>query len=292
MNNVFAALVVGLVAGVGGALTLHLLGGMSGGDDGDGASVDLAPIEQRLGTIERELQAIRNPPETLTSPAMREGARAGAGAALPGGDEAVESLLAKIDERVGKTVERKFEEMKAGDDEKKEGRNARPERRRVSLARAAQELELTGQQEDELRRIYQESQDKVFALLAKPDGDPEEVKREIMEAVGTPEGTGKIIGKYMPKVRPLRDRVLVRRLEEEEQKVGGIIVPDSAKEKPQKAEVVAVGSGRLLDDGKSVKLTLKKKDKVLIGKWSGTEVKLDGEEYLILKEDEVLAILG
>ena len=200
MNNVFAALVVGLVAGVGGALTLHLLGGMSGGDDGDGASVDLAPIEQRLGTIERELQAIRNPPETLTSPAMREGARTGAGAALPGGDEAVESLLAKIDERVGKTVERKFEEMKAGDDEKKEGRNARPERRRVSLARAAQELELTGQQEDELRRIYQESQDKVFALLAKPDGDPEEVKREIMEAVGTPEGTGKVIGKYMPKV--------------------------------------------------------------------------------------------
>jgi chaperonin GroES len=98
--------------------------------------------------------------------------------------------------------------------------------------------------------------------------------------------------KVGPKVRPLRDRVLVRRLEEKEQKVGGIIVPDSAKEKPQKAEVVAVGSGRVLENGEKVALTLKAGDHVFIGKWSGTEVKLDGEEYLILKEDEVLGILG
>jgi chaperonin GroES len=96
----------------------------------------------------------------------------------------------------------------------------------------------------------------------------------------------------MPNVKPLRDRVLVRRIEEEQQKVGGIIIPDSAKEKPTQAEVVAVGSGRVLEDGKKVPLDLKTGDKVLIGKWSGSEVKIDGEEYLILKEDEILGILG
>ena len=96
----------------------------------------------------------------------------------------------------------------------------------------------------------------------------------------------------MPKVKPLRDRVLVRRIEETEEKVGGIIIPDTAKEKPTQAEVVAVGSGRVLDDGKRVPLDLKAGDKVLVGKWSGTDVKIDGEEYLILKEDEILGIIG
>ena len=96
----------------------------------------------------------------------------------------------------------------------------------------------------------------------------------------------------MPKVKPLRDRVLVRRIEEEEKKVGGIIIPDTAKEKPQQAEVIAVGSGRVLDDGKTAPLAVKPGDKVLLGKWSGTDVKIDGEEYLILKEDEILGILG
>jgi chaperonin GroES len=96
----------------------------------------------------------------------------------------------------------------------------------------------------------------------------------------------------MSKVRPLRDRVLVKRIEEEEQKVGGIIVPDSAKEKPTRAEVIAVGSGRRLESGQLVPLSLKPGDKVLIGKWSGTEVVIDDGEYLILKEDEVLGILG
>ena len=97
----------------------------------------------------------------------------------------------------------------------------------------------------------------------------------------------------MPKVRPLRDRVLVRRIEEQNEKTaGGIIVPDTAKEKPQEAEVVAVGSGRVLESGDRVPLTLKAGDRVLVGKWAGTEVKIDGEEYLILKEDEILGILG
>jgi len=85
--------------------------------------------------------------------------------------------------------------------------------------------------------------------------------------------------------------VLVRRIEEEQQKVGGIIIPDTAKEKPTRAEVVAVGSGRVLENGQKVPLALKAGDKVLIGKWSGSEVKIDGEEYLILKEDEILGIL-
>jgi chaperonin GroES len=93
-------------------------------------------------------------------------------------------------------------------------------------------------------------------------------------------------------VRPLRDRVLVKRVEEGEQKVGGIIVPDTAKEKPQRAEVVAVGSGRILENGTRVPLTVKAGDTVLVGKWSGTDVKIDGTEYLIIKEDEILGIEG
>jgi chaperonin GroES len=108
-------------------------------------------------------------------------------------------------------------------------------------------------------------------------------------AVPTPTTGGK---QGMAKVRPLRDRVLVKRIEEQEQKVGGIIVPDTAKEKPQQAEVVAVGSGRVLENGQREPLAVKAGDKVLVGKWSGTEVKLDGTEYLIVKEDEILGILG
>ena len=95
----------------------------------------------------------------------------------------------------------------------------------------------------------------------------------------------------MLKVRPLRDRILVKRIEEAEPKAGGIIIPDTAKEKPTRAEVVAVGSGRVLENGARVPLAVKAGDRVLIGKWSGTDVKIDGQEYLILKEDEVLGIL-
>lgn len=94
-------------------------------------------------------------------------------------------------------------------------------------------------------------------------------------------------------VKPLHDRVLVKRVvEEQEQKVGGIIIPDSAKEKPLQADVVAVGPGEYDDSGKRKALDVKVGDKVLIGKWSGTEVKIDGDEYLILKENEILGIVG
>jgi chaperonin GroES len=93
-------------------------------------------------------------------------------------------------------------------------------------------------------------------------------------------------------VKPLADRILVRRLEESETKRGGIIIPDTAKEKPQHAEVVAVGPGRITDEGKRVALEVKKGDKILMGKYSGTEVKIDGTEYLIMREDDVLAIVA
>jgi chaperonin GroES len=93
-------------------------------------------------------------------------------------------------------------------------------------------------------------------------------------------------------VKPLADRILVRRLDEPEVKRGGIIIPDTAKEKPQQGEVIATGPGRVADDGKRVALEVKKGDKILIGKYSGTEVKIDGNEYLIMREDDVLAVIG
>jgi chaperonin GroES len=91
--------------------------------------------------------------------------------------------------------------------------------------------------------------------------------------------------------RPLGDRVLVRRVEEEERSKGGIIIPDTAKEKPQEGEVVAVGPGARDDDGKPVPLDVKVGDRILFGKWSGTEVKLDGEELLIMKESDILGVV-
>ena len=90
-------------------------------------------------------------------------------------------------------------------------------------------------------------------------------------------------------VRPLHDRILVQRLEEGEQQIGGIIIPDSAREKPQRGKVIAAGNGRMTDEGERVKLDVKAGDTILFGKYSGQEIKLDGVEYLIMKEDEVLA---
>jgi chaperonin GroES len=93
-------------------------------------------------------------------------------------------------------------------------------------------------------------------------------------------------------VRPLHDRILVQRLEEGEQMVGGIIIPDTAKEKPQQGKVVAVGNGKVKDDGTRIPLDVKAGDRILFGKYSGQDIKLDGEEYLIMREDEVLAVLA
>jgi len=93
-------------------------------------------------------------------------------------------------------------------------------------------------------------------------------------------------------LRPLHDRVLVRRLEEQETVRGGIIIPDSAKEKPQQAEVIAVGNGKLLDDGKRAEMDVKAGDRILFGKYSGSDIKIEGDEYLILREDEILGVLG
>ena len=92
-------------------------------------------------------------------------------------------------------------------------------------------------------------------------------------------------------IRPLHDRVVVKRIEQKEQVRGGIIIPDTAKEKPQEAEVVAVGPGKINDDGKRSPMDVKKGDRILIGKYSGSEIKIDEEELVILREDEILAVI-
>jgi chaperonin GroES len=92
-------------------------------------------------------------------------------------------------------------------------------------------------------------------------------------------------------VRPLHDRIIVQRIEEGEQKIGGIIIPDTAKEKPQQGKVIAAGAGKVKEDGKRVPLDVKAGDLILFGKYSGQEIKLDGEEFLIMREDEVLAVI-
>ena len=94
-----------------------------------------------------------------------------------------------------------------------------------------------------------------------------------------------------PKIRPLHDRILIKRLEEQEARRGGIIIPDTAKEKPQEGKVIAVGNGKVTDEGKKVPLDVKAGDRILFGKYSGNEVKIEDVEYLIIKEEDVLAIL-
>ena len=94
------------------------------------------------------------------------------------------------------------------------------------------------------------------------------------------------------KIRPLQDRLVVKRLAEEEKTKGGIIIPDTAKEKPQEGQVIAVGNGKILENGTKLALDVKAGDKILFGKYSGTDIKIDGEEFLILREDEVLAVIG
>ena len=93
------------------------------------------------------------------------------------------------------------------------------------------------------------------------------------------------------KLRPLHDRILVKRMEEEEVRRGGIIIPDTAKEKPQEGKVMAVGTGRVTDEGKKIPLDVKAGDRILFGKYSGSEVKIDDEEYLILREEDILGVL-
>jgi chaperonin GroES len=92
-------------------------------------------------------------------------------------------------------------------------------------------------------------------------------------------------------IRPLHDRILAKRLQEQEKTAGGLFIPDTAKEKPLEAEIIAVGNGKVLEDGKLRPLEVKKGDKVLIGKYSGSEVKLDGEEHIILREDDILGVI-
>ena len=94
------------------------------------------------------------------------------------------------------------------------------------------------------------------------------------------------------KIRPLNDRVIVKRVEEEQKTVGGIIIPDTAKEKPQEGEVVAVGPGKLDEDGKRIAMDVKEGDRILFGKYAGTEIKIDGEEHIFMREDDILGIIN
>ena len=93
------------------------------------------------------------------------------------------------------------------------------------------------------------------------------------------------------KIRPLHDRVVVKRLEEERTSAGGIVIPDTAAEKPSRGEVIAIGNGKILENGEVRKLDVKKGDKVLFGKYSGNEVKVDGEDYLVMREDDIMAVI-
>jgi chaperonin GroES len=93
------------------------------------------------------------------------------------------------------------------------------------------------------------------------------------------------------KIRPLQDRLILKRVEEEEKTKGGIIIPDSAKEKPQEGEITAVGPGKVTDDGKKIPMDVKKGDRVLFSKYAGTEIKIDGEEHLIMREDDILGVI-
>jgi chaperonin GroES len=98
--------------------------------------------------------------------------------------------------------------------------------------------------------------------------------------------------KAAKKLRPLHDRIMVKRLEETSDKHGSIVIPDSAKEKPQEGKVIAIGTGQLADDGKKIPLDVRVGDRILFGKYSGSEVTVDGEEYLVMKEEDVLGVLG
>jgi len=102
---------------------------------------------------------------------------------------------------------------------------------------------------------------------------------------------GRKKGREKMNIRPLQDRVIVKRIEEEEKTKGGIIIPDTAKEKPQEGKIIAVGKGKITEDGKVIPLDVKAGDRVLFGKYAGTEIKIDGEEHLIMREDDILGIL-
>ena len=145
-------------------------------------------------------------------------------------------------------------------------------------------------------------------MIAKPQGDTASSTTDFGHKTAAPTGAARQPGAARTrgapftgvndrmaasavKIRPLHDRVIVQRLEEGEQKVGGIIIPDTAKEKPQQGKVIAVGKGKVEKDGKVTPLDVKEGDTVLFGKYSGQEIKMDGEEYLIMREEEILGVV-
>ena len=197
MNHTTIALILGFVAGIVGGYFGQSLAGARASSDADVAGEDVAALQREVADLKASLARSRDRGATLEGSAPApESLRADAapGVLTPAQEEA---LLARMDARVEKAVEARLEELQSGSAPME---RARPSKKRVDLATAAAELELTAQQEDELRRLYAENERKILQMLAEPDGDPAEVKREIQEAVKTPGGPQKLMGKYMPKV--------------------------------------------------------------------------------------------
>ena len=195
MNNTVIAAIVALVAGFGGAWLFGQVGGSSAATGEAEGTGDADLLREQIADLKRELQAIKNPPETLSASAPA-GVRGGASE-----EAVVEAVLAKLDERVDARVEKKFESMAASEDEGvsiRTGSGRRGGRKRVSLEDAARELELSAAEEDELRRIYDESLNKFMKLAAGPDGDVEDVKRDLEQMRKDPASARTLMMKYVP----------------------------------------------------------------------------------------------
>ena len=198
MNQTAVAILAGFIAGVVGGYFGQSLAGNAKGANADMETLDMSALREEIDDLEHDLRVLRNPPETLAAGASgpiraetdAEGLRLTA--------EAEQALLTRVDERVAAAVDKKIDELQA--EGVRVGAGRAPGKKKMTLAEAAVELELSGQQEDELRRIYEDSERRMLALLAGPDGDSEEVKREIQDAAKSPAGAGKIIGKYAPKL--------------------------------------------------------------------------------------------
>ena len=198
MDKTLVALLIGLVAGVGGGYAVHLFSsGQPGGSADTGG--DMGAVLERLDRIEAKLEK-GDPAMTLRAPtsSARKGGALEHVAAQ--GDQAIEALLDRIDERVGKTVservDKKLSELKGGVEVMQE----EPAKPKMTLAEAAVEIGLTAQEEDDLRQIYTDVEEEMLKIIAKPDGDVEEIRRDIEEARGKPGGGISLMTKYMPKL--------------------------------------------------------------------------------------------
>jgi len=247
MNQTAVAILAGFIAGVVGGYFGQSLAGSAKGANAEVETLDLSALREEVDDLQRKLRGLRNPPETLAAGASgpiraetdAEGLRLTA--------EAEQALLARVDERVVAAVDKKIDELQA--EGVRIGRRGAPGKKKVTLAEAAVELELSGRQEDELRRIYDDSERRMLALLAGPDGDPEEVRREIQEAAKSPAGAGTIIGKYAPRLISNLGEVMTIQAEREAS-IAKSLGPEKTKQLASGYEVeegsfLGLGGGRM-----------------------------------------------